>query len=160
MIQYGSGQAVALAEPAWQDDPQEVPGEHPRSGLRPPGQAQADGPAARPEDQARPAGLAGRGPRPRAAADHEPAEGPKAVNAMVIATAATATLFSFAAATGRGDRALGFKFFVFRQTGTGETGDHNLTSSSWPSRPRRQRPRRAHTPGRHSAKTTSASDPT
>jgi hypothetical protein len=42
---------------------------------------------------------------------------------MRIAAAATAALFSFAVLTGAVEMGLhGFKFFVFRQTGTGETG--------------------------------------
>ncbi len=42
---------------------------------------------------------------------------------MRVAAAATAALFSVAVLTGAAEMGLhGFKFFVFRQTGTGETG--------------------------------------
>src|SRR6202042_1097223 len=67
MVQYGGGQAVALAEPAWQDDPQQFPGAMPAPAFAPPRQrTRPSAPAARPVRPARPAGLAGPA-RPRTA---------------------------------------------------------------------------------------------
>ena len=48
---------------------------------------------------------------------------PRQLVAVRVAAAATSALFLFAVATGATELGLhGFKFFVFRQTGTGETG--------------------------------------
>jgi hypothetical protein len=116
-------------------------------------------------------------PRPRTTTANKPQARPRQYNAMRIATAATATLFSFAALTGATELGLhGFKFFVFRQTGTGETGQPDTETDQQflaqqaaaakgaVSKPAAARPaalkpatQKAHRPGRHSANTISGS---
>jgi hypothetical protein len=116
-------------------------------------------------------------PKPRTTPANKPQARPRQYNAMRIATAATATLFSFAALTGATELGLhGFKFFVFRQTGTGETGQPDTETDQQflaqqaaaakgaVSKPAAARPaalkpatQKAHRPGRHSANTISGS---
>jgi hypothetical protein len=116
-------------------------------------------------------------PRPRTTSANKPQARPRQYNAMRIATAATATLFSFAALTGATELGLhGFKFFVFRQTGTGETGQPDTETDqqflaqqaaaakgamSKPAAARsvalKPATQKAHRPGRHSANTISGS---
>jgi hypothetical protein len=61
--------------------------------------------------------------RPRATSAKKPPTRTRQYQAMRVATAATAAMFSIAVITGTAELGLhGFKFFVFRQGGTGETG--------------------------------------
>jgi hypothetical protein len=94
---------------------------------------------------------------PGAPAARKPQKQPRQYQAMRIATAATATLFSFAALTGATEIALhGFKFFVFRSGGTGETAPTVGTDQQFLARQAAAAKATAsHTPGRHSAKSTS-----
>ena len=81
---------------------------------------------------------------------------------MRIATGATAVMFSIAAITGAAEIGLhGFKFFVFRGGGTGETAgsetDQQFLAQQAAAAKAAAKPtaHKAHTPGRHSAKKTS-----
>jgi hypothetical protein len=106
-------------------------------------------------------------PRPRTTPASKPQARPRQYNAMRIVTAATATLFSFAVLTGATELGLhGFKFFVFRQTGTGETGqpDHEtdqqfLAQQAAAAKGAAPKPatQKTHRPGRHSANIPSGS---
>jgi hypothetical protein len=95
--------------------------------------------------------------RPRTAPTGKPQARPRQYQAMRIATAATATLFSFAALTGATEIALhGFKFFVFRSGGTGETAPTVGTDQQFLAhQAAAAKAAASHTPGRHSAKSTS-----
>ena len=80
--------------------------------------------------------------------------------AMRIAAGATATLFAFAVITaGVEIGTFGPKFFVFREAGAGETGgaetDQNFLAQE--AAAAKTAAQKAHTPGRHSAKSTSHS---
>jgi hypothetical protein len=98
-------------------------------------------------------------PRPRTTPASKPQPRPRQYNAMRIATAATATLFSFAAITGATELGLhGFKFFVFRAGGTGETAGTVGTDQQFlahQAAAAKAGAQNAHKPGRHSAETTS-----
>jgi hypothetical protein len=106
-------------------------------------------------------------PRPSSALASKPQARSRQYNAMRIVTATTATLLSFAVLTGATELGLhGFKFFVFRQTGTGETGqpDHEtdqqfLAQQAAAAKGALPKPatQKTHRPGRHSANTTSGS---
>ena len=106
-------------------------------------------------------------PRPRSTLASKPQARPRQYNAMRVVTAATATLLSFAVLTGATELGLhGFKFFVFRQTGTGETGqpDHEtdqqfLAQQAAPAKGATFKPatHKTHRPGRHSANIPSGS---
>jgi hypothetical protein len=77
---------------------------------------------------------------------------------MRVATAATATLFSVAAISGAAEIGLhGFKFFTFRSGGTGETAGTVGTDQQFLAQQAAAKAavQKAHTPGRHSAKSTS-----
>jgi hypothetical protein len=78
---------------------------------------------------------------------------------MRVATAASAALFLFAAGTGVVEAGLhGFKFFTFRSSGTGETGPSVGSDQQFLAQqaaPPKAAAHKAHTPGRHSAKSTS-----
>ena len=76
---------------------------------------------------------------------------------MRIATAATVSLFAFTViAAGANIAHFGFKFFTFREAGAGETGgsesDTNFLAQQAAAA---KAAAQAHTPGKHSAKTTS-----
>jgi hypothetical protein len=74
----------------------------------------------------RPVGLA----RPRSAPAGKPR--PRQYQAMRVATAATAALFSIAVITGAAEIGMhGFKFFVFRETGAGESGPNVPTDQQF-----------------------------
>jgi hypothetical protein len=79
--------------------------------------------------------------------------------AMRVATAASAALFLFAAGTGVVEAGLhGFKFFTFRSSGTGETGPSVGSDQQFLAQqaaPPKAAAHKAHTPGRHSAKSAS-----
>jgi hypothetical protein len=135
--------------------------------------ARPAGPGTRPGAPAgRPAGLTG--PRTRPDAPARPRTAPakkegargRQVRAMRIASAATATLFAFAVITAAAEVShFGLKFFVFRSTGTGETGPNPGTDQQFlaqeaaAAKAAAAKPAaaKAHTPGRHSAKKTSGS---
>jgi hypothetical protein len=93
---------------------------------------------------------------PRSAPTEKPQARPRQYNAMRIATAATATLFSFAALTGATEIGLhGFKFFVFRAGGTGESAPSVPTDQQFlAQQAAAAKAAHTHTPGRHSAKST------
>ena len=106
-------------------------------------------------------------PRPRTTPADKPQARPRQYNAMRMVTAATATLLSFAVLTGATELGLhGFRFFVFRQTGTGETGqpDHEtdqqfLAQQAAAAKGATSKPatQTTHRPGRHSANIPSGS---
>jgi hypothetical protein len=81
--------------------------------------------------------------------------------AMHVAAAATATLFMFAVVMAAVEiGTFGPRFFVFRSTGTGETGPNAPTDQQFLAQEAaaaKAAAQRAHTPGRHSAKSTSHS---
>ena len=164
MPQYGGGQAVALADPAWQDpaawqdDPRVGLATMPAPAIAPPRpRTRPSGPAGRPARQARPAGLAGPD-RPRTTPSKTPvgARGRQA-RAMRIATAATVSLFAFTViAAGANIAHFGFKFFTFREAGAGETGGSEFDTNFLAQQAAAAKAAaQAHTPGKHSAKTTS-----
>jgi hypothetical protein len=139
MVQYGGGQAVALADPAWQGDPREALATMPAPASAPP----------RPRIALT---------RPRIIPTQKPHTRPRQYKAMRVAVAATATLFAFAAATGATEIALhGFKFFVFRASGVGETSGTSTDQSflAQQAAAAKAASQKAHTLGRHSAKSTS-----
>jgi hypothetical protein len=80
---------------------------------------------------------------------------------MRIATAATVSLFSIAViAAGANIEHFGFKFFTFRESGAGETGgsdfDTNFLAQQAAAKAAAAKAAaQGHTPGKHSAKTTS-----
>jgi hypothetical protein len=77
---------------------------------------------------------------------------------MRIATAATVSVFSIAViAAGANIAHFGFKFFTFRETGAGETGANGGTDQDFLAKEAAAAKAAAqgHTPGKHSAKTTS-----
>jgi hypothetical protein len=168
MPQYGGGQAVALAGPAWQDpaawqgETQGVLATMPAPAFAPPRpRTRPNGPAVRPARprtaparSARPNSLAG--PRTAPARRQEGARGRQA-RAMRIATAATVSLFSFAViAAGANIAHFGFKFFTFREAGAGETGGSEFDTNFLAQQAAAAKAAaQAHTPGKHSAKTTS-----
>jgi len=113
-------------------------------------------PAARPAGPAAPA-------RPGTAPGKAPQKRGRQQQAMRIAASVTAASFLFAVAAGATELGShGFKFFVFRQTGTGETGQPDTeTDQQFLARQAAAKhatatagAQRAHTPGRHSAKKT------
>jgi hypothetical protein len=160
MVQYGGGQAVALAEPAWQDDPQEYPATMPVPAFAPQRpRPRSNGPASR---QARQAGVA----RPASPAGPKTAPGRKPqgtrqgtrgrqYNAWRVAATASAVLFAITVlAAGSEIAHFGVKFFTFRASGVGETGGSS-TDQSFLAQQAKAANGGTHTPGRHSAKTTS-----
>jgi hypothetical protein len=77
---------------------------------------------------------------------------------MRIATVATATLFAITVlAAGSEIAHFGLKFFTFRQNGAGETGPNGGTDQSFLAQQSAAAKAtvQGHTPGKHSAKTTS-----
>jgi hypothetical protein len=131
----------------------------PRPRTTPEPRTRPSSPSARPARPARSARLA----RPRTTPANESQARPRQYNAMRIATAATATLFSFAALTGATELGLhGFKFFVFRETGVGETGPTAPTDQQFVAQQAAAAKAAAakaatpHRPGKHSAKSTSS----
>jgi hypothetical protein len=141
-----------------------------RPGTRPadrPGTRPADRPGTRPE--ARPGTRTGA--RTAARPGPRPGTGPRAQRpgtskgrsrqalAMRFAAAATAALFLVGVTSGATEVALhGLRFFVFRQTGTGETGPNGpnaITDQQFLAQraaPAKAAAPKAHTPGRHAAK--------
>jgi hypothetical protein len=127
----------------------------PRPGSRP------DSPPARP---ARPAPPWSRpGARPASPGTKAPPKRGRQQQAMRIAASVTAASFLFAVAAGATELGShGFRFFVFRQTGTGETGRPDTeTDQQFLARQAaaehaiaRAGAQRALTPGRHSARKT------
>jgi hypothetical protein len=141
-------------------------------------------PAARPTTQprtkpetrpkSRPAGQPGTRPVGRPGTRSAPKPGtrsagrakgkPRQLRAIRVAAVVTAALFLFAVGTGATEVALhGFSFFVFRESGAGETGpsaptDQQLLSQQ--AAAAKAAAQKAHTPGRHSAKSTPGAEPT
>jgi hypothetical protein len=75
---------------------------------------------------------------------------------MRIAVAATAALFSIAVVAAAANIAhFGFKFFVFRESGAGETGGSNFDTNFLAQQAAAAKAAAAHTPGKHSATSTS-----
>jgi len=76
---------------------------------------------------------------------------------MRIATVATATLFAITLlAAGSEIAHFGLKFFTFRESGAGETGGSNFDTNFLAQQAAAAKAAaQGHTPGKHSAKTTS-----
>ncbi len=76
---------------------------------------------------------------------------------MRIATAGTVAVFSIAIiAAGANIAHFGFKFFTFRESGAGETGGDELRPNFLAQQAAAAKAAaQGHTPGKHSAKTTS-----
>jgi hypothetical protein len=146
-------EARPAARPATQ------PGTGPKS--RPVGQP-GTRPAARPGTRtaARPGTRTGARPGTRRA----PERTPRQLRAFRVAAVAAAVLFLFAVGTGATELAQhGFKFFVFRETATGETGPSAPTDQQFLAQEAaaaKAAAQKAHTPGRHSGKSTSGAKPT
>jgi hypothetical protein len=120
----------------------------PRPGTRP------GAPSPRPRTpQGRPAGLAGPA-RPRTTRAQDTAGRQR--KAMRIAAGATASLFSIAVvAAGANIAHFGLKFFVFREAGAGETGGSEFDTNFLAQQAAAAKAAaQAHTPGKHSAKST------
>jgi hypothetical protein len=116
-------------------------------------------PAAAPaKPRTRPGAPAARPAGPRTTpAKNQGARGRQA-HAMRIATAATVAMFSIAViAAGANIAHFGFKFFTFRETGAGETGPNGGSDQDFLAKEAAaaKAAAQAHTPGKHSAKTTS-----
>jgi hypothetical protein len=157
--------------------PRGQPAEAPAA--RPDRLAPAEAPAARPpRPRTGPDAPPARPPRPRTGPDARPdrprtaqtrprttpgqTTGGRQRKAMRIAAGGTAAMFSIAVLAAAANIAhFGPKFFVFREAGAGETGgsqtDQNfLSQQSAPAKaPAAKAPAQGHTPGKHSAKTTS-----
>jgi hypothetical protein len=116
-----------------------------------PGTRTAGQPATKPEVKWGTRREAGPGTRPA----RRPQGLPRQLVAFRVAAAATSALFLFAAATGSIELALhGFKFFVFRETGVGETGPTAPTDQQFVAQQAAaaKAAAQAHTLGKHSAK--------
>ena len=76
---------------------------------------------------------------------------------MRVATATTVSLVSIAMiAAGANIAHFGFKFFTFRESGAGETGGSNFDTNFLAQQAAAAKAAaQGHTPGKHSAKTTS-----
>ena len=75
---------------------------------------------------------------------------------MRIATAGTVAVFSIAIiAAGANIAHFGFKFFTFREAGAGETGGAETDQNFLAQQAAAKAAVQGHTPGKHSAKTTS-----
>jgi hypothetical protein len=139
-------QARPAARPATQ--PRTEPETRPKS--TPAGQP-GTRPAAKPGT--RPAAKPGTRPAGRAKGK------PRQLRAIRVAAVATAALFVFAVGSGATELAQhGFSFFVFRQTGTGETGPSAPTDQQFLAREAaaaKAAAQKAHTPGHQSATSTS-----
>jgi hypothetical protein len=99
------------------------------------------GPKSRPASQpgTRPAPKPGTRPAPR------PEGRPRQLVAIRVAAVATAALFLFALLSGTTEVALhGFRFFVFRSAGTGETGPNGLQEDQGPGQPDATKPTLSH----------------
>jgi hypothetical protein len=95
---------------------------------------------------------------PRTTSARQPQGRRRQFQAMRVATVATAALFSVAAVSGTAEIGMhGFKFFTFRETGAGETGPNGGTDQDFLAKEAAaaKAAAQAHTPGKHSAKTTS-----
>ena len=163
MVQYGGGQAVALADPDdWARDPQPAWDTQgalatmPAPASAPPRPRTRPGaPSPRPRTpQARPVGQAGPA-RPRTTRAQDTAGRQR--KAMRIAAGATVATFSIAVVAAAANIAhFGPKFFVFREAGAGETGgaetDQNFLAQQAAAA---KAAAQGHTPGKHSAKNTS-----
>jgi len=119
-------------------------------------------PTAKPAGQpgARPATKPGTKPAPKPGARPAGrAKGkPRQLRAIRVAAAATAALFLFAVGSGAMELVEhGFSFFVFRETGTGETGPSAPTDQQFLAQEAAAKAaaQRAHTPGHQPAKSTS-----
>jgi hypothetical protein len=108
------------ARPATRSAPSAPPGTRPARPETQPGTRPA-----RPETQPRPRPAkpdTQPGTRPATAPEKKPQKQPRQLKAMKVATAATAALLSVALISGAAEVGMhGFKFFVFRAGGTGET---------------------------------------
>ena len=131
--------------------PTERPAASPAAGpsTRPkarPHAAPADRPPGRPGS--RPAGNPAARPtgKPSARPTGKPAGGQgRQVNAMRFAAIATSALFLVAVAAGVAEVHLhGFDFFIFRATGTGETGPNGLQEDQGPGQPDAPKPTPSH----------------
>jgi hypothetical protein len=127
--------AVPIAEPApepvigWQPRPTAKPGTRPKSR---PGGKHASRRAAKPGT-----GLA-----------RQPEGRPRQLVAIRVAAVATAALVLFAVIAGTAEAALhGFRFFVFRSAGTGETPGSGLQEDQGPGQPDAPRPAPSHVTG-------------
>jgi hypothetical protein len=109
--------------------------------------------------QARPAGQAGPA-RPRTTRAQDTAGRQR--KAMRIAAGATAATFSIAVvAAGANIAHFGLKFFVFRESGAGETGGNDLDTNFLAQQAAAAKAAaHAHTPGKHSAKSTQSAKST
>jgi hypothetical protein len=161
LVQYSGAQALALADPDWQDDPREALGTMPGPVIAPPRPRPRPGaPSPRPARPPRPRTASAR-PTGQARPGTAPARKPggargRQTQAMRVATAATVSLFSIAlVAAGANIAHFGFKFFTFREAGAGETGgsqtDQNFLAQQAAAA---KAAAQAHTPGKHSAKST------
>ncbi len=141
--------AEPAASPVTRPTPEPATGPAARPVARP-----AADPATRPgtrpgtRPQARP------GTRPQARPGSRSAgrakDQPRQLRAIRIAAIATAALFLFAVGSGATEVALhGFSFFVFRESGAGETGPSVGTDQQFLER--QAAAQRAHKPGRHAA---------
>ncbi len=132
-----------------------------------PASAPAPAPAfAPPKRRTRPRALAARPTGPRTTTAKQPHGRPRQLQAMRVATIATAALFSVAAISGVAEIGMhGFKFFVFRSAGTGETAGSETDqqflakeaaaakAAAQKGAPAKNDTAKAHTPGRHSKST-------
>jgi hypothetical protein len=100
-------------------------------------------PGTRPKSRA--AGQPGTRPAAKPGTRSAPKGQPRQVVAIRVAAVATAVLFIFALISGATEVALhGFSFFVFRSTGTGETGPSGLQEDQGPGQPDAPKPTPAH----------------
>jgi hypothetical protein len=104
-------------------------------------------PAAKPgtRPKSRAVGERGTTPTPKPTARSAPEGRPRQLAAIRVAAVATAALVLFAVIAGTTEAALhGFRFFVFRSVGTGETGPNGLQEDQGPGQPDAPRPTPSH----------------
>jgi len=128
----------ATGQPVTGPAPEPAPEPQARPAARP-----VTKPGTRPKSRAVGEGGTRRAPKPTARS--APEGRPRQLAAIRVAAVATAALVLFAVIAGTTEVALhGFRFFVFRAAGTGETGPDGLQEDQGPGQPDASRPAPSH----------------
>jgi hypothetical protein len=118
-----------------------------------PAERRADRPGAVPGGKPAASPAASPAGRPGAAPAGKPKGAPRQLVAARVAAASTAALVLFAVASGATEIALhGYDFFIFRSTGTGETGPGGLQEDQGPGQPDAPKPTLSHVAVKTTAK--------
>lgn len=128
---------AAAVPPIARPTPEPVTMPEARPAARKPGTGPKSRPGGKPET--RPAA------KPETESARKPESRPRQLAAIRVAAAATAALVLFAVIAGASEVALhGFRFFIFRSVGTGETGPNGLQEDQGPGQPDAPRPTPSH----------------